>query len=278
MCSQTTHPTFAVLPPTTPPSHHERRTQLCTQEHRKARRIVRNNIDTIDHRPDDRVMQKTSWHRICQCAEESADHGRDDGSCAQKTSVTSSTVLAIADISISAVNRELTHAAALGSSNGITLNVFDSLAYLPHYSETLENHRLPRPVAALRIAAIEAHAAMVLTDYYGHIPATVHNAIDWLTRRWNRSALHDKPLAVIGPTENGYSGVWSRHQTEASRPTAGTLVIEPITVATLHDAVRKLTEQAKDNQPACRRSQTPRRSVHRGSAWKASGRRPQRMV
>jgi len=57
---------------------------------------------------------------------------------------------------------------------------------------------------------------MVLTHYYGHIPAMVHNAIDWLTRRWNHSALHDKPLAVIGPTEDGYSGVWSRHKTEES--------------------------------------------------------------
>ena len=32
-------------------------------------------------------------------------------------------------------------------------------------------------MAALRDAAIEAHAAMVLTQYYGHIPATVHNAL-----------------------------------------------------------------------------------------------------
>jgi NAD(P)H-dependent FMN reductase len=70
--------------------------------------------------------------------------------------------------------------------------VFDNLAHLPHYSETLEIQRLPGPVAALRNAAIEAHAAMVLTHYYGLIPAMVHNAIDWLTQRWNHSALHDK--------------------------------------------------------------------------------------
>jgi NAD(P)H-dependent FMN reductase len=216
-----------------------------TPEHRKARFIVRDNIDTIDHCPDDRVMQKADWHRIYQCEDERADHDWDDGSCAQRTSATSTTVLVIAGISTSAVDRGLAHAAALCSPNGITLNVFDNLAYLPHYSETLENHRLPRPVAALRNEAIEAHAAMVLTHYYGHIPATVHNAIDWLTRRWNRSALHDKPLAVIGPTEGGYSGVWSRHQTEESRRITGALVIEPITVTTLHEAVAQLAQQAK---------------------------------
>jgi NAD(P)H-dependent FMN reductase len=95
----------------------------------------------------------------------------------RKTSVASTTVLIIAGISTGAVSRGLNHAAALSSPNGITLTVFDSLAHLPNYSETLENQRLPRPVAALRDAAIEAHAAMVLTHYYGHIPATVHNAL-----------------------------------------------------------------------------------------------------
>ena len=235
---------FAVLPQTTPPQRHERTHTARTQGHRRGRPVVRDNIDTLDHRPDDRVMQKTNWHRILQCEEESTDHGRDDGSCAQTTSATSTTVLVIAGIKTSAVCQGLTHAGALSSSNGITLNVVDDLAYLPHYSETFESQRLPRPVAALRNAAVEAHAAMVLTHYYGHIPAMVHNAIDWLTRRWNHSALHDKPLAVIGPTAEGYGGVWSRHQTEGSCRIGGTRVIEPITVTTLQEAVTRLAEQA----------------------------------
>ena len=238
----TSHP--AVFPPTTPPHQHEGRTQPRTQGHRQARRIVRDYIDTLDHYGDDRVMQETNSYPIYQRGQQNTDLGRDDGSCVRKTSVASTTVLIIAGISTGAVSRGLNHAAALSSPNGITLNVFDSLAHLPNYSETLENHRLPRPVAALRNAAIEAHAAMVLTHYYGHIPAMVHNAIDWLTRRWNHSALHDKPLAVIGPTEDGYSGVWSRHKTEESQRIPGGSVIEPITVTTLHEAITKLAEQA----------------------------------
>lgn len=47
------------------------------------------------------------------------------------TSVTSTTVLVIAGISTSAISRGLTHAATLSSSNGISVAVFDSLAYLP---------------------------------------------------------------------------------------------------------------------------------------------------
>ena len=187
-------------------------------------------------------MQKTNQHRIYQCEEGSTGHN--DGGWERKTSPTTTTVLVIAGISTSEVSRGLAHAAALSAPDGITLNVFDSLAGLPHYDETAENQRLPRPAAALRDAAIEAHAAMVLTHYYGHIPATVHNAIDWLTRRWNHGALHDKPLAVIGPTAEGYSGVWSRHQTDESRPALGNRIIEPITVTTLHEAVTRLAEQS----------------------------------
>src|SRR5271156_5470978 len=161
--------------------------------------------------PHARVMHTTNRHPNYQGEQQNTDLSRGYGSCAPKTSVANTTVLIIAGIPTDAVSRGLTHAAALSSPNGITLNVFDSLDHLPCYRETRETQRLPRPVAALRNAAIEAHATIVLTHYYGHIPATVHNAIDWLTRRWNHSALHDKPLAVIGPTEGGYGGGRAPH-------------------------------------------------------------------
>ena len=76
------------------------------------------------------------------------------------------------------------------------------------------------------------------------LPAAVRNAIDWLTRRWNHSALQDKPLAVIGPTEGCYSGAWARHHIEESGHSTETLVIEPITATTLREAVTGLAEQA----------------------------------
>ena len=89
------------------------------------------------------------------------------------------------------------------ASNGTTVNVFDTLGELPPYSETLEADRTPDSVVALRAAATEADAALVVTNYHGRVPTMVHNAIDWLTLRWNQSALHDKPLAVIGRAD-GY--------------------------------------------------------------------------
>ena len=116
-----------------------------------------------------------------------------------KRYVTDTTVLVIAGISTGMVSHELTGAGALSIPNGITLNVFDQLGHLPPYSETSENHRFPRLVTALHTAAFEAHAALVLTDYHEHIPATVRNAIDWLTRRRNHSALQDKPVGRYRP-------------------------------------------------------------------------------
>ncbi|HEY4792542.1 MAG TPA: NAD(P)H-dependent oxidoreductase [Mycobacterium sp.] len=91
-------------------------------------------------------------------------------------------------------------------------------------------------------AAFEAHAALILTDYHEYISATVRNAIDWLTQR-NHSAIQDKPLSVIGPTEDCYGGAWARHHIEESGRLTETLVIEPITVTTLCEAVTGLAEQ-----------------------------------
>jgi NAD(P)H-dependent FMN reductase len=189
-------------------------------------------------------MQQTNRQTNCQGGEQNTCQVGIEDTCVAKRCVTDTTVLVIAGIATGVVSRELTGAGALSIPNGITLNVFDQLAYLPPYSETSENHRFPRVVTALHTAAFEAHAALVLTDYREYIPATVRNAIDWLTRRWNHSALQDKPLAVIGPTEDCYSGAWARHHIEESGRFTETLVIEPITVTTLCEAVAGLAEQA----------------------------------
>jgi NAD(P)H-dependent FMN reductase len=189
-------------------------------------------------------MQQTSRHANYQGADRNTCQDDMADTRVAKPCVTDTTVLVIAGISTGMDSHELTGAGALSIPNGITLNVFDQLAHLPPYSETSESHRFPRLVTALHTAAFEAHAALVLTDYHEYIPATVRNAIDWLTRRRNHSALQDKPLAVIGPRDDCYSGAWARHHTEESGHITETLVIEPITVTTLCEAVTKLAEQA----------------------------------
>jgi NADPH-dependent FMN reductase len=148
-------------------------------------------------------------------------------------------VLTIVGLRASSVARALAKVAADSSADGITLNTFDCLSDLPRYSEALENRATPSSVGALRTAATAADAVLVVTTYQGRMPAMVHNAIDWLTRRWDQGALHDKPLAVIGRAAGCYTGVWS-HQAEDADGIAGRRVVEPITVTTLGDAIKML--------------------------------------
>ena len=122
------------------------------------------------------------------------------------------------------------------------MNVFNDLARLPRYSEALETKGKPDAVVDLRLAAARSDAVLLVTSYRGRIPSMAHNAIDWLTGQWRPGALHDKPLAVIGLSAGCYSGVWSR-RIEDSRGSLGPRVIEPLTVPTLPEAVKKLADQ-----------------------------------
>jgi len=148
-------------------------------------------------------------------------------------------VLIIVGLRAASVNRELAKVAADSSADGIALNMFDSLTELPQYRETFEDRQTPSSVEDLRTAAAEADAVIIVTTYQGRVPAAVHNAIDWLTHRWDQAALHDKPLAVVGRAADCYSGVWS-HRTEDADRIAESRVIESMTVSNLAEAIRKL--------------------------------------
>jgi NAD(P)H-dependent FMN reductase len=164
--------------------------------------------------------------------------------------MTNINVLIIVGLRAGSVDGVLAKVAADSSADGMTLNIFDNLNDLPRYSETLEKGETSRSVGALRTAAAEADAVLVVTNYHGRIPGVVHNAIDWLTRRWDQGALHDKPLAVIGRAAGCYSGVWS-HQTDGADGLAGSRIIEPITVSTLGEAINKLACEAHaGNEPS----------------------------
>ena len=62
-------------------------------------------------------------------------------------------VLIIVELRAGSVHRVLAKVAADSAADGITSNTFDSLSDLPWYSETLEKHRTPSSVEALRRAA-----------------------------------------------------------------------------------------------------------------------------
>jgi hypothetical protein len=159
------------------------------------------------------------------------------------------TVLVLVGLPAGPVNRALSRHAIDSSPDGVLVNVFSDVASLPRYREELEAWGKPDAVVDLRLAAAEADAVLVVTSYRGRVPSMAHNAIDWLTRRWRRGALYDKPLAVVGRSAGCYSGVWSP-QSEGARGGLGPRTIEPLAVPTLRDAVIKLADEVHGGSAA----------------------------
>ncbi len=141
----------------------------------------------------------------------------------------------VGSLRAASVNRQIAELAAAVAPDGVTVTVFEGLGKLPFYNEEIDPavdgdvQQAPAPVAALRAAAADADAALVVTpEYNGSIPAVVKNAIDWLSRPFGNGALKDKPLAVIGGSLGRYGGVWAHDETRKSFGIAGARVVEAI--------------------------------------------------
>jgi NAD(P)H-dependent FMN reductase len=140
----------------------------------------------------------------------------------------------VGSLRTASVNRQIAELATAEAPEGVTVTIFDGLAELPFYNEEIDdvmNAEAPSlaPVAALRAAAAEADAALVVTpEYNGSYPAVIKNAIDWLSRPFGDGALKGKPLAVIGGSFGQYGGVWAHDDTRKSFGIAGARVVEAI--------------------------------------------------
>jgi NAD(P)H-dependent FMN reductase len=143
----------------------------------------------------------------------------------------------VGSLRAASINRQIAELAAEVAPAGVTVTVFEGLGDLPFYNEEIDDAvpngaqpgEAPATVAALRAAAGDADAALVVTpEYNGSIPAVVKNAIDWLSRPFGNGALKDKPLAVIGGAMGQYGGVWAHDETRKSFGIAGARVVDAI--------------------------------------------------
>lgn len=127
------------------------------------------------------------------------------------------------------INRQLAELAVETAPDGVRLVLFDRLGELPFYNEDIDTEDVAEPVVALRQAAAEADAALVLTpEYNGSIPGVLKNAIDWLSRPFGNGALKDKPVAVVGAALGRFGGVWAHDETRKSFGIAGPRVVEDL--------------------------------------------------
>jgi NAD(P)H-dependent FMN reductase len=135
----------------------------------------------------------------------------------------------VGSLRAASANRQLAEVARESAPAGVSLQLFDRLGELPFYNEDIDNEGVAESVQALRLAAAEADAALVVTpEYNGSIPAVLKNAIDWLSRPFGNGALKDKPTVVIGTSMGQYGGVWAHDETRKSIGIAGTRVIEDV--------------------------------------------------
>lgn len=132
----------------------------------------------------------------------------------------------VGSLRAASINRQLAELAAETAPEGVTLRLFDRLGELPFYNEDIDTDTVPEPVAAVRQAAAESDAALVITpEYNGSTPGVLKNAIDWLSRPFGVGVLQDKPLAVVGAALGRYGGVWAHDETRKSFGIAGARVI-----------------------------------------------------
>jgi NAD(P)H-dependent FMN reductase len=140
----------------------------------------------------------------------------------------------VGSLRAASINRKIAELAAAVAPDGVTVTIFEGLSDVPFYNEEIDDTMTPgapavAPVAALRAAAADADAALVVTpEYNGSFPAVIKNAIDWLSRPFGDGALKDKPLAVIGGSMGQYGGVWSHDATRKSFGIAGARVVDAI--------------------------------------------------
>ena len=135
----------------------------------------------------------------------------------------------VGSLRAASVNRQLAELAVETAPEGVSLQLFDRLGELPFYNEDIDTDDVAEPVVALRAAAADADAALVVTpEYNGSIPGVLKNAIDWLSRPFGNGALKDKPLAVVGGAHGQYGGVWAHDETRKSFGIAGPRVVESL--------------------------------------------------
>jgi NAD(P)H-dependent FMN reductase len=136
----------------------------------------------------------------------------------------------VGSLRAASINRQIAELATEAAADGVSVTIFEGLGDLPFYNEDIDNDAdVPATVTALRAAAADADAALVVTpEYNGSYPAVIKNAIDWLSRPFGDGALKGKPLAVIGGSFGQYGGVWSHDDTRKSFGIAGPRVVETI--------------------------------------------------
>ncbi|AMW20953.1 NADPH-dependent FMN reductase [Mycobacteroides chelonae] len=130
------------------------------------------------------------------------------------------------------LNRQLAEAAAESAPAGVSVNIFEGLADLPHYNEDIDGDNAPASVESLRTAVADADAVLLVSpENNGTVSSALKNALDWLSRPFGSSVFKGKPTVVIGTSAGRYGGIWAIDDTRKVASIATANVLDDIKVA-----------------------------------------------
>lgn len=120
-------------------------------------------------------------------------------------------------------NTSLLRLAIEAAPDGVTIEMYDGLATLPHFNPDDDVGVPPAPVLELRRRVGEADALLLCSPEYAHgVPGSLKNALDWLVAS---TELPHKPVALLNASP------WATH--------AQASLVETLTVMStrvVHDA------------------------------------------
>ena len=159
-----------------------------------------------------------------------------------------STVLAlVGSLRAESTNHKLAEAIQLNAPEQVEVVIHESLGNIPFYNEDIDvEGQIPAAAAALRAAANDADVLLLVTPEHT-VPASLKNAIDWLSRPFGAGALNGKPTAVVGTAFGQYGGVWAQDEARKAVGIAGARVLEDAKLAVPGSMVRFAEVHPKDD-------------------------------
>ncbi|YCK82299.1 NAD(P)H-dependent oxidoreductase [Arthrobacter sp. D3-18] len=146
-------------------------------------------------------------------------------------------------------NKKLAEAIQLNAPENVDVQIHGSLGTIPFYNEDIDvEGQVPAEAAALRAAAADADTILLVTpEHNGTMPASLKNAIDWLSRPFGAGALSGKPTAVVGTAFGQFGGVWAQDEARKAAGIAGAKVLEDVKLAVPGSMIRFAELHPKDD-------------------------------
>ena len=126
-------------------------------------------------------------------------------------------------------NKKLVRIGAEGArAAGAEVTLIDLRDFpLPVYDGDLEAAGMPETVLQLKKLFLDHQGLLIASpEYNGSIPGTLKNALDWVSRPFDRNPLQRKPVAVIGASTGGFGAVWAQAELRKVLSTLGGRVLD----------------------------------------------------